>query len=117
MRIALSFALAMLAVCVARAGEFKPLAGQYVITGPSLMDAPADEERDRVVLFLEGDAAREVYRGMTAPAKSQVCAPEGALTKVAGGVECTFEAKDDSYRCWIGVGLGNGQAVHTDIPC
>mgnify|MGYP003577746295 CR=1 FL=1 len=54
---------------------------------------------------------------MTAPAKSQVCSPEGSLTKVAGGVECTFEANDDSYRCWIGVGLGSGQAVHTDIPC
>jgi hypothetical protein len=109
----------LLAVCAGliSAAEFKPLTGQYAITGPSLQDAPPDERPDRAMLFLDGDAARDVYRGMTAAAKPQVCAPDTAVVKSAGGMECMFDASDDNYACWISVGLETGEAVHTDVPC
>jgi hypothetical protein len=115
-RIAL-VALLTLIAGFACAAEYKTMTGQYAITGPTLMDAPADEKQDRVVLFLYGDAARDVYRGMTATAKPQVCAPDGSVTKSAGGVECMFDASDDTYVCWIGMRLDSGQAVHADVPC
>jgi hypothetical protein len=116
-RIAPLFAMLTLVSGHVVGSEYKPMSGQYAITGPTLMDAPADEKQDRVVLFLEGDAARDVYRGMTAPAKPQVCTPEGAVTKSAGGVTCTFDANDDTYACWIGVRLDSGHAVQVDVPC
>jgi hypothetical protein len=115
-RIALFGLLAMSAGLIS-ASEFKPLTGQYVITGPSLQDAPPDARRDRVVFFLEGDAARDVYRGMTAEAKPQVCAPDDAVVKSAGGMECMFDASDDTYACWISMRFDSGEAVHTDVPC
>ena len=115
-RIAL-FGLLAVSAGLISAAEFKPLTAQYAITGPSLMDAPPDERRDRVMFFLEGDAARDVYRGMTAAAKSQVCFPESAVVKSAGGMECMFDANDDTYACWISVRLDSGEAVHTDVPC
>lgn len=115
-RIALFGLLAMSAGLIS-ASEFKPLTGQYTLTGPSLQDAPADEPRDRVLFFLEGDAARDVYRGMTAEAKPQVCAPVSAVVKSAGGMECMFDKSDDSYACWISVRLDSGEGVHTDVPC
>jgi hypothetical protein len=115
-RIALCAVLAVVSGSVAGA-EYKPISGQYAISGPTLMDAPADENRDRVVLFLEGDAARDIYRGMSAPTKADVCTPDGAVTKTSGGVSCTFNAGNDTYMCWIGVRLDSGRAVHVDVPC
>jgi hypothetical protein len=114
--------IALLALLVLASGfvvsaEYKPMQGQYAISGPTLMDAPADEKQDRVVLFLEGDAARDVYRGMSVQAKPEVCTPNGALTKQAGGMSCMFDASDDTYTCAIGVRLDSGRAVQLDLPC
>jgi hypothetical protein len=111
------FALLALCTGLVAAAEFKPLTGQYSVSGPSLQDAPPDERQDRIVLFLDGASARALYRGMTATAKPQVCAPESAVVKSAGGVECMFDKADGTYACWVGVRLDSGEAVHTDIPC
>lgn len=117
MQRAASLALLVLASGSVASADYKPMAGQYAVSGPTLMDAPANEKQDRVVLFLEGNAARDVYRGMSAPATPKVCTPDGSLTKEAGGVSCTFDAGDDTYVCWIGVRLDSGHAVHVDVPC
>ena len=111
------FSLLVLVSSFVAGAEYKSMQGQYAISGPTLMDAPADEKQDRVVLFLEGDAARDIYRGMSAQAKPEVCTPDGALTKNAGGVSCMFDASDDTYTCAIGVRLDSGLAVHPDLPC
>lgn len=110
-------ALLVLVSGLAAAAEYKPMTGQYAITRPTLLDAPADETPDRIVLFLEGAAARDTYRRMSAAARPRECSQDVALTKTAGATACRFDTTEDTYVCWIGVHLHSGQGVQLDVPC
>lgn len=93
------------------AQEVKPGMVSYMLTTEAITDPDPAEPRDRVLLFIEGDAAREIFAAMTVkPAKTDCMGetvPKGEVLKKAGKLECTFDGKDD-YRCSVGLMLKTG---------
>lgn len=93
----------------AAALDVKPLAGSYAIGSATLVDPPPGEKKDRLLLYLDGDAAREVYEAMPAPARADACDPD-LRTKSAGALECSL-SKAGEYTCAVGILLEQGTTV------
>lgn len=105
------FTCQLLCVSAAHAsGGYKQLSGSYAITSENIVDPGPEEKKDRLVLFIEGDAAREVFDSMDVPVKKNDCDP-ALRTKSAGGLVCSVDLTRKDFQCTVGVKLGNGSAV------
>lgn len=72
--------------------EYKPLKGDWALNSPTLMDPPATEQKDRVSLEIESEAAKQIYLTIDSPARRDLCG-EGGWIKQAGGLLCTNDAQ------------------------
>lgn len=106
-------AIVLLGAPLAEALDVKPLAGTYAIGSATLVDPPPDEKKDRLLLYLDGKTAREVYDAMEAPARASACDPD-LRTKSAGALECS-RSKAGEYTCSLGVSLARGTAVKASV--
>lgn len=92
------------------AAEFKKLEGSYALTSESMVDPAPDAKHDRLVVFIEGSAAKEAYQAMSAPARKNAC--DAAIrTKTSGGLACSRNLSRDDYQCTVGVLLKSGVSV------
>jgi len=114
--IALSFLMISIGAVSAQEGEYKKLEGHYTISGESLTDPPPDEKKDRVVMSIEGESAKDIYNTMLTPARRTTC--DGVptfnlprLMKTAGDLECFFDETNKIYQCLIGIKLDTGATV------
>jgi len=89
------------------AQNFKKLDGSYAIASKTILDPPPDEKKDRVLLFIKGRGARDIYEGIPGPGKKDVCG-DNVFRKSAGDLECTKDVKLGEYVCGIGILLQTG---------
>jgi hypothetical protein len=113
--LALSAAALMcgLAVGAAQALDTRPLVGSYAIGSATLVDPPPGERKDRLLLYLDGATAKQVYDAMQAPARVIACDPD-LRTKTAGALECS-RSKDGEYSCSVGISLLTGATVPASV--
>lgn len=88
-------------------GEIK---GEYRLGSATLVDPSPDEKTDRVLLYFDGPAARDLYAAMPAAAQPGAC-DEALLTKVAGGLSCSRDPDRGEYHCSLGVLLADGSTA------
>ncbi|HEU0225599.1 MAG TPA: hypothetical protein VFR29_09200 [Steroidobacteraceae bacterium] len=105
-------AVAVSAIAMASSGVFSELEGKYAITTQTLIDPEADSEPDRVVLWLTGKTAKDIFLAMPAAARRIHCdgTPNERLppTKTAGGLECTGDDAN-GFVCSMSILLKSGQ--------
>lgn len=110
----LLFVSTLIFVCFAAsltiAGDFRSLTGRYALTTAGLVDPMPNEKPDRVVFFLEGKSAEEMYKGMSQVPTKDVCARD-ALSKRAGNLVCS-RLDSGSFFCTFGIGLLNGHLLN-----
>lgn len=93
------------------------LSGSYRFHGKSIVDPPPGEAKDsHLGLVLEGAAARDLFRRLTAKAKPDICLDDGSRTKTQGGIRCTQLAGRAGWRCEFAIQLDT-QAVVADGAC
>ncbi len=90
------------------AQEYRKLEGSYAIASATLIDPPKNEKKDRVVLFIDGAAAKEIYDGMAGEAKKFACSDE-MLLKTSGNLTCTKES--GIYACHVAILLSSGNTA------
>jgi hypothetical protein len=95
-----------------KAQEFKPITGQYGIASKTILDPPPGEKKDRVLLFIHGSGARDVYEAMPGRGRNDACG--GGLLKSAGGLACS-KSTDGNYQCSLGVLLATGATVQGSV--
>lgn len=93
---------------------FKKLTGSYMIASKNLIDPAPGEKKDRVALFLEGDAARDIYNQMPGPARKNACSSD-LRTKSSGGLICSKDLSRNDYQCTVGVILKTGAVVDVSV--
>ena len=98
------------AVAVLAAGRYKPLDATYAITGATIIDPDPEEKKDRVSIYIDGDAAREIYKAMSVPEEPLPCDDDKSPNrqKSAGGLTCFHHDKDDAYGCGVAIKLDDG---------
>jgi hypothetical protein len=90
-------------------GDF---AGAYRIAPADMIDPAPDDKPDRVGIYISGDAAKNIYEMMPGPTRRIKCHEElGPPTKIAGGLECSFDKQRDSYFCSVAVKLDTGKTA------
>ncbi|MDH0867595.1 hypothetical protein [Mitsuaria sp. GD03876] len=94
----------------ADAQEYRPLQGKYAIAGAHLVDPAPGEKRDRAVMFIEGDAAADMFKDMPQKAVKDQCAGD-LVSKSAGNLVCS-KANDGKYFCSFAVGLKDGRLLN-----
>lgn len=100
-------------VAAAQAMDTRPLSGTYVIGSATLVDPPPGERKDRVLFYIDGAAAKEIYDAMEAGARPSVCDPS-LRSKTAGTLECSRSAGGE-YECSVGVSLTSGTSVKASV--
>ena len=91
----------------ADAQEFRPLTGRYALTSANMVDPTPGEKSDRVVVFIEGSAAEQMYMGMLQKPAKDRCVGDG-LSKKSGNLVCS-KLDSGKHFCTFGVGLKDGQ--------
>lgn len=107
--LSVGFCAALAGAALASASRYLPLDATYAITGESFLDPDPDEKKDRLTLYFQGDAARQVYEAMPGPGERIVCNPEesSARKKSAGGFSCSGDEKS-GYQCGVAIKLDDG---------
>lgn len=101
----------------ANAGDYKPLAGAYSISGKTLLDPPANEAQNTHIYFsLKGKAALDLYDSMKAKAIPNACANDGSMLKRVGEMQCVRSDDGKEYQCWFGIDIKN-QKVVSGVVC
>jgi hypothetical protein len=104
---------ALLLSCCSTAGSadftYAPLKAYYFFSGPDLDKPAAQQHVDRVVFYIEGEAAREMYERMTVPAIPD-CSPHSRV-KQAGNLTCRSVQSDEDFVCAVAIGLADGQSL------
>jgi len=92
------------------AAEFKKLEGSYAVASENIVDPAPDEKNDRLIVFIQGSAAKETYQAMSAPPRKNSC--DAAIrTKTAGGLACSRNLSRGDYQCTVGILLKSGASV------
>ncbi|UHQ18547.1 hypothetical protein LVB87_10030 [Lysobacter sp. KIS68-7] len=91
------------------ANGYKPLHGSYSLASKTLIDPAPTEAKDRMVFFLEGDAAADMFKRLPGPATRDACSDEMTM-KQAGGLVCLKDAKG-KYTCSFGIIFKTGVLV------
>lgn len=93
---------------MAAESRYKPLDATYAITGETIIDPDPEEKKDRVSIYINGDAAREIYKAMPVPEEPIPCSDNSPnRQKSAGGLTCFHHEKDD-YGCGVAIKLDDG---------
>lgn len=97
------------AAVLAAESRYKPLDAVYAITGKTIIDPDPEEKKDRVAIYINGDAAREIYKAMSVPEEPLPCNDDSSpeRQKSAGGLTCFHHDKDD-YGCGVAIKLDDG---------
>ena len=99
-------ALAIAVAPVVSASPPLPLTGTYAFTGKTLVDPPPSEPQDtRLVVTLDGTAARDLYQKLKVMPRRDACLDDGSMTKRAGDVQCTATVKPKGHVCTFAVDL------------
>lgn len=96
---------------IERSADFAVLDGMYAISSEYMTDPPPNDRPDRVLLYLTGKGARDIFEAMPGLANAVDCtglATPSALTKTAGGLECSV-IKAKEYHCTVAIMLDSGQ--------
>lgn len=100
--------------------SFSKLDGSYLMWGKTLIDPPANEKVDRVLLDITGRAAKDIFEAMPGRGVRPECGPEksGAFprSKAAGGLRCTQIAIAD-FQCSVAIVLATGTTAPGEDPC
>lgn len=91
---------------LAQANGYAKIVAQFQIIGKDALDPPPGQKKDRVALFLSGDAAKQIYQAMPVRAINSPC-EEGMKQKTAGGLECW--ENHGGYQCRVAILLKTGQ--------
>jgi hypothetical protein len=94
----------------ALAQDYKKIDAEYAITSKTIVDPPPGEKKDRVLIFIKGLGARDIYEGIPGAGKKSACS-EGTLIKSAGDLECMKNVNAGSYVCGVGILLQTGATV------
>ncbi|PRC93460.1 hypothetical protein [Solimicrobium silvestre] len=100
----------LLTLGVGNAQEIKDVEATYAISSKTIIDPAPGEKKDRVLLFLTGTGAKEIYDSILNPPKSSQCGPN-LVVKSANNLECIKDTKTGTYQCRIGVMLDSGKTV------
>ena len=95
--------------------KFRDLTGTYALTSENVLYPAPTEKKDRVVLMLDGDAARDTYQNMVAKEQPDVCGST-MKTKTTGPLQCSWDPDTKEYACAFAILLKNGEAVPA-VPC
>lgn len=93
---------------------YRPLKGSYAVTSKNLVDPAPREKKDRIVFFLEGKSALDMYSGMAGKEEKDACS-EDLLTKRSGGLTCSKEVGKEVYTCTFGIMLKGGFIVNSEV--
>lgn len=114
----LTFSLAFLATMTTSilvAGEgYKKLRGSYAVSSATLVDPLPDQKEDRMAFFLEGDAARDMFKNLPGPARKDACS-EKLVTKTSGGLSCSRDVSGDVYTCSFAIMFDKGRLVSASV--
>ncbi|UMR29226.1 hypothetical protein MJ904_19340 [Massilia sp. MB5] len=91
-----------------QAQEYGKLDGTYAIKSATLIDPPSNEKKDRIVMIIKGNAAKDMYDEIPAKAKKSKCDAE-MLLKIAGNLACTKES--NFYTCNVAILLRTGETA------
>lgn len=93
---------------------YKKLSGSYAVSSKNLIDPAPGEKKDRMVFFLEGDAAMDMYNKISGPAIKDPCSEE-LTTKTSGGLTCSKEVGTNVYTCTFGVMFKSGLLIKAKV--
>ena len=100
--------LAAVAIPAASQDGTKKLTGTYMLAGKEAIDPPPDQPKDtHLQLFLDGDAARDLYQAMKVKALPDECIGHGARSKFEGGIACTMHEGGKQYECSLAIDIKN----------
>ncbi len=107
--LSLGFCATLAAAALAANSRFSPMEAVYEIAGESIVDPGPEEKKDRVAIYISGDAARRIYKAMPVPEERVVCNSEGSPVreKTAGGLTCMGDEKG-GYECGVRIKLDDG---------
>ena len=109
--------LAVTALPIDAQESTKRLTGTYAVGGRTLIDPPAGEAKNtHLYVVLDGSAARDVYRAMSARAVRDACLDDGSFTKTLGAMQCTENAKAKRYTCAFAINLTE-QKIEAGAVC
>ncbi|WP_141100975.1 hypothetical protein [Roseateles aquatilis] len=92
------------------AQEYKSLQGRYAVSGAHLVDPMPGEKRDRAVFFIEGQAAIDMYNGMSQKPAKDRCAAD-LTSKSAGNLVCS-KTDDNKFFCSFAVSMKDGRTLN-----
>lgn len=109
-------ALSSISVCASLGAQsdYKEMVGKYSFVSHNVVDPLPGEARNRVALFIEGSAAKEIYEKIPSPTVVGQCSAE-LVFKTAGDLQCAFDREHKDYTCALGVNLVNGKTVAAGV--
>ena len=100
--------LAAFAIPAASQDGTKKLTGSYMLAGKDAVDPPPGQPQDtHLQLYLDGDAARDLYQAMKVKAMPDECIGHDAHTKFQGGIACTMHAGGKDFECSFAIDIKN----------
>ena len=111
--------LLLAAAAIPAASQDAPgiLTGTYAIAGKDAIDPPPGQPQDtHLQLFLEGDAARDLYHAMKVKGTPDECTGPDATSKFDGGIACTMHEGGKAYECSLAIDIA-GQKLDPVYAC
>ena len=109
--------LASFAIPASSQEASKALSGTYAIAGKDAIDPPPGQPADtHLQLYLDGSAARDLYRAMKVKAMPDDCIGAGAHSKFLGGIACTELEGGKKYECSLAIDI-QGQKLDPVYAC
>jgi hypothetical protein len=103
-----------LAVSAATATDYRKIEGTYGFATKSIIDPDPAEKPDRLVVYLEGQSAKDVYKRMPIAAVPDPCGSKQRV-KMAGDLWCSFDPDAKDYSCSFGLLLKTGRATYASV--
>ena len=79
-----------------------PLAGRFFVSGP-IGEGDLVRDSTHLYLWMEGEAAAELYRRMPVVPVPQPCEDGSAWLKQGQALACTADADSTGYRCYVAI--------------
>ncbi|WP_226705091.1 hypothetical protein [Microbulbifer elongatus] len=110
--ISVAILLMLPAVALAMEGpRYVEMSGLLKIYGK---EKPSDE-LSGFSLFINGEAAKELYGEIKSDPEYNWCLDDGTVTKWAGNFECSM-TKEENYSCSVGLGIED-QRIYRGESC
>jgi hypothetical protein len=86
-----------------------PMQAKYMLySHDAIIDPPENAKKDSVGIYIDGEAAWNIYYAMDVPAEKGADCQEGMLIKRAGAFVCYLS---DTAHCELGVDLKSGKTL------